>query len=287
MDSNNELENIEDFVQEIDANDSTSIDDFIKQLEAKERDLHISSEMVIQVDESDFDDTNPSNFLLSQPSLKIPKPAENIGIHSSFPPPNSYTTQTSNSFSTIDGEKIKLRERASKLEADCAQLTESLRRRQIDFDNLKNRVERERSEIFLNQISNLATQMLPVLDNLNRALEFAERHNEASSEDFHQFFEGIILVNQQLNEVLAEMGISPVSSVGEMFDPHFHEAVATEENVAFPPNTITNEFLRGYRIGNKLIRPAMVKVSVSPKPNTEKMFSETDLTAVDDIFDVE
>ena len=263
MNSNNDLENMEDFVQEIDANDSSSIDDFIKQLEAKERDLHISSEMIIQVDEADFDDTNPSGFLMTEPSLKIPKPTENVEIHNSIPPANSFSTQPANSFSTVDGEKIKLREKAAKLEADCAQLTESLRRRQTDFDNFKNRIERERSEIFLSQISNLATQMLPVLDNLNRALEFAEPHNEASSEDFHQFFQGIVLVNQQLNEVLVEMGVSPIAAVGEPFDPYFHEAVATEETDAYPPSTITNEFLRGYRIGNKLIRPAMVKVSKS------------------------
>ena len=72
-----------------------------------------------------------------------------------------------------------------------------------------------------------------------------------------------MLVNQQLNEVLAEMGVQPISSVGEHFDPHFHEAVAMEETEEFPPNTITAEFLRGYRIGDKIVRASMVKVSAS------------------------
>lgn len=276
MNPNNDIENMEDFINELDAKDAASVDDFIRQLEAKERDLHISSEMVIEIDEADFDDTNPS-FSIPKVLSEIPKPKHSAGLHTSNPPDNS--------FNTIDGEKVRLREQISKLEADCAQLTEGLRRRQTDFDNFKSRVERERNETFINQVSNLATQMLPVLDNLNRALEFAKQHNEASSEDFHQFFQGIVLVNQQLNEVLAEMGVSPVASVGEIFDPHYHEAVATEETAEYPPNMITSEFLRGYRIGEKLIRAAMVKVAVSPKSEAEKMNSDEELKLMNELFE--
>lgn len=275
MDSNNNLENMEDFVPEIDTTDSTSIDDFIKQLEAKERDLHISSEMVIEVDEPTFDDTNPSDFTAAEISAETVQTKDITAPEYSIP----------NSIASEENSQLKLQ--ISKLEVDCIGLTESLRRRQTDFDNFKNRVERERSETFTNQISNLAAQMLPVLDNLNRALEFAERHNEASSEDFHQFFQGIVLVNQQVNEVLGEMGVSPIVSIGEPFDPHFHEAVATEETDAYPPNTVTGEFLRGYRIGGKLIRAAMVKVAVPPKPEAAKMFSEEDLAAVEKFFEAE
>lgn len=278
MNPNNKTENMEDFMHEISADDSTSVDDFIKQLEAKERDLHISSEMVIEIDEAQFDDTNP-NFKITANPPQIPKPQNAAELHNSIPPTSS--------FNTVDGEKIKLREQVSKLEADCNQLTDSLRRRQTDFDNFKNRVERERSETFTNQIGNLAAQMLPVLDNMNRALEFAERGNEASSADFHEFFQGIVLVNQQLNEVLAEMGVSPVLAVGEPFDPHLHEAAATEETQVYPPNTVISEFLRGYKIGSRLIRAAMVKVAVSPKPEAEKMFSGDDLAVMDKLFEDE
>ncbi len=69
------------------------------------------------------------------------------------------------------------------------------------------------------------------------------------------------MVNQQLNEVLSDMGVQPIISVGEAFDPLFHEAVATEETDKIPPHTITAELLRGYRIGDRVIRPSMVKVS--------------------------
>jgi len=79
-----------------------------------------------------------------------------------------------------------------------------------------------------------------------------------------------VMVNQQLNEVLAEMGVLPIASIGEPFDPHFHEAVATEVSTEFPPNTVTGELLRGYRVGDRVIRAAMVKVSTAAPPAPPK-----------------
>ncbi|HEX8637797.1 MAG TPA: nucleotide exchange factor GrpE, partial [Pyrinomonadaceae bacterium] len=76
-----------------------------------------------------------------------------------------------------------------------------------------------------------------------------------------QFFQGIVLVNQHVNEVLAGMGVAPIASIGERFDPHFHEAVAVEESDVYPPQTVSAEFLRGYRLGERVIRPSMVKVT--------------------------
>ena len=105
--------------------------------------------------------------------------------------------------------------------------------------------------------------MLPVVDNLNRAMDLTANNVEEKPQDFQQFFEGIVLVSQQLNEILAEMGVQPINALGESFDPHLHEAVATEASEEFPQNTVMAELLRGYRIGDKVIRPSMVKVSTS------------------------
>ena len=82
-----------------------------------------------------------------------------------------------------------------------------------------------------------------------------------------------MLVNQQVNEVLAEMGVQPIMTKGEAFDPHFHEAVATEERDDLPHNTISGEMLRGWRIGNKVIRHSMVKVTQSA---TQKKAGKTE-----------
>ncbi|CAN5119287.1 nucleotide exchange factor GrpE [soil metagenome] len=265
MNPNQDSQNMEDFSEEIEFDDSSSIDDFIKELEEKEKDLHISSELVIEVEESSFDDTNATEFILAETlsdNKQLPKPAE---VNTSAP--NSDETNK------LKNEISSLQSQISKMEAQRVELFEMSRRRQTDFDNYKNRTERERNETFRKQLGNLAEQMLPVLDNLNRALDSAEHFSGKDLPDFQKFCDGIGLVNQQLNEVLAGMGVQPIASVGEHFDPHFHEAVATEENENFPPHTITAELLRGYRIDDKIIRPAMVKVSKSRESRVESQES--------------
>ncbi len=282
MNFNNELEKEDNLVSEIEGENSLSIEDFIKELEAKEKDLHISSDLAIEIDEADFDDTN-SEFIRSEfavEPVKMPQTAK----------PSVNNLAANNKFvAELEGEILQFKKQVVKLETERAELAETIRRRQLDFDNFKKRIERERGETFLSQISNLATQMLPVLDNLNRALDFSAHHSEGRSQDFHQFFEGIFLVNQQLNEVLAEMGVSQIASVGEHFDPYFHEAVATETSGEFPPNTVTGELLRGYRIGDKIIRAAMVKVSTSApvRPNPTNISPENNLKPSEDILETE
>lgn len=253
MNFNNELEQEDNLITEIEDDNALSIEEFIKELEAKEKDLHISSDLSIEIDEAEFDDTNSPDFIKEEFGIE-PAPIPQLEV-------NGNLVSSGQSFSERDAAELK--RQIAKLETECAELTETMRRRQLDFDNYKKRIERDRSETFINQLSNLATQMLPVLDNLNRALDFATEHSKGRSADFHQFFEGIVMVNQQLNEVLAEMGVSPIAAVGEPFDPHFHEAMATEISSNYPPNTVTGELLRGYRIGDKIIRPAMVKVSIA------------------------
>lgn len=257
MDFNNETEDNNLSVEEIDAENSLSIEDFIKELEAKEKDLHISSDLSIEIDASDFDDTNPPEFIKQEFPAK---PVKSIEVKPVMPEKPAVPEKLS---ADLEEKLSQVTSKLSKVETERSELAETIRRRQVDFDNYKKRTERERRETFVNQLSNLAKQMLPVLDNLNRALDFAITHREGRSADFHQFFEGIVLVNQQLNDVLAEMGVSPIISVGEKFDPHFHEAVATEMSENYPPNTVTGELLRGYKIGDKVIRAAMVKVSIA------------------------
>jgi len=284
MDFNNELEDKKTTVSDIEEENSLSIEDFIKELEAKEKDLQISSDLAIEIDESDFDDSNPPDFIKAEfsgepvKSLELQMPVSNPAVNDKL-------------VAEFEGKLSQLKLQVSKLETERADLAETARRRQLDFDNYRKRTERDRSDTFLNQISNLATQMLPVLDNLNRALDFAASHSEGRSQDFHQFFEGIVLVNQQLNEILAEMGVSPIASVGEYFDPHFHEAVAAEESAEFPLNMVTGELLRGYRIGDKVIRPAMVKVSIAAmaaaRPAVSGSVSEEEQNLTDDLLETE
>jgi len=248
--------NTKEISEEIEVDNTLSIDEFFKTLEAKEKDLDISSDLVIEVDEMDLGEQDISDFLQMDLSVAPNKPE------------SAFNDSTDNSIQPIDNPNLQseisnLQDQIARLEAERIELFEIARRRQNDFESYKNRTERERSDTFRNQISNLATQMLPVVDNLNRALDSSGNITDESSQDIKQFFEGIVLVSQQLNEILAEMGVQPILAVGEPFDPHFHEAVALETTDDYPSQTVMAELLRGYRLGEKVIRPSMVKVSVS------------------------
>jgi molecular chaperone GrpE len=250
-------QNSKEISEEIEFDNTLSIDEFFKQLEAKEKDLDISSDLVIEVDESDVGKQDISDFMQLDLSVAPNKP-ESAEVVSFDENPLRQT-----GLSNLQAEIANMQNQINKLESERLELFEISRRRQNDFENYKNRTERERSETFRNQLSNLAMQMLPVVDNLNRALDSTESMKQGATQDFRQFYEGIVLVSQQINEILAEMGVQPIHAVGERFDPHFHEAIATEITDEMPAQIVTSELLRGYRIGEKVIRPSMVKVSVS------------------------
>lgn len=150
---------------------------------------------------------------------------------------------------------------AARWQAERADLLDKLTRRQADFENYRKRVERERAETYSRAAGDLVAPLLPVVDNLRRALD-AEAHVQADeSREFRHFLQGVELIYKQLNGVLETLGVTPVPTVGQPFDPHVHEAVATVESDEYGPDTVTEELARGYRLGDKLIRPAMVKVA--------------------------
>ncbi len=158
-------------------------------------------------------------------------------------------------------ELLATRAELKRVEAERQDLLDKLSRRSADFDNFRKRTERERSETYSRALAEVVRRLLPVLDNLQRALD-AERLVEVKeSEEFRHFLQGVELINRQLGGVLESLGVEAVPTVGELFDPHVHEAVATEETDEFEPDTVTQEMQRGYRLGDKLLRPAMVKVA--------------------------
>ena len=158
-------------------------------------------------------------------------------------------------------ELVATRAELKRVEAEHAEMRDRLARRQADFENYRKRMDRERSETYNRVVIDIAGKLLPVLDNLKRALE-AEASVEASeSDEFRHFLSGVDLIYKQLNGVLEVLGVTPIASVGERFNPHIHEAVVTEETDEFEPDTVMQEIVSGYRLGDKLIRPALVKVA--------------------------
>ena len=255
----------EDPIEEIDV-DSTSVDDFIKELEEKEKDLDISSDLVIEIGESEVEHDNIHDSFVA--NISIDNEMLEKSLTGELPPlPVQQVVKPKPSNKTS--------KEVSKLTKDIVDLKDTLIRRQRDFDNYRNRTERVRTDTFRNVVSNVAAQMLPVMDNLNRALDaFSSVDSDEDSHDMKTFHEGIILVNQQLNEVLSSMGVKPISAIGEPFDPNYHEAVASEETDDMPPETVIEEILKGYRIDDKIIRPSMVKVSAS-KLSTDSQTQNT------------
>ena len=250
---------------ELDMDTSPSVDDFIKELEAKEKDLHITADLTIELSDPDFDEV--PEFIqedLDREEKRRPNQVQNA--------PGLKTRVYE-----LEQELAALKEKNAMLRADRNDIQEKSDRRLKDFESYKYRMDRERRGAFIDQISNLASQMLPVLDNLDRALVAIEKSESERSAEFQQFYEGIILVNQQVNEVFSEMGVQPITTIGEPFDPNFHEAVATEERDDMPHNTVSEELLRGYRIGNRVIRHSMVKVTTNPSAakKTEPKAAET------------
>ena len=158
-------------------------------------------------------------------------------------------------------ELIASRAELRRLEAALAETRDAVARRQADFENYRKRIERERGESHRRIVADVARKLLPVVDNLSRALD-AERTVEAEeSKEFRHFLHGVDLISKQLNDVLESLGIQPIPAVGQPFDPHVHEAVVTEPSDEYEPDTVIEEITRGYRIGDRLLRPAMVKVA--------------------------
>src|SRR5438552_309129 len=159
-------------------------------------------------------------------------------------------------------ELVATRAELKRIEAENSDLRDRMARRQADFENYRKRTERERAETFNRVVADIAAKLLPVLDNLKRALD-AEASVEASeSDEFRHFLSGVDLIYKQLNGVLEALGVKPITSVGEKFNPHVHEAVVTEPTDEYEPDTVVQEIVTGYKLGDKLIRPALVKVAV-------------------------
>jgi molecular chaperone GrpE len=159
-------------------------------------------------------------------------------------------------------ELVATRAELKRLEGEVKELRDSVARRQADFENYRKRVDRERAETYNRVVADVAAKLLPVLDNLKRALETEASIEASESDEFRHFLSGVDLIYKQLAGVLDALGVKPVVAEGEQFDPHLHEAVVTEPTDDYEPDTVIQEIVRGFRMGDKLIRPALVKVAV-------------------------
>jgi molecular chaperone GrpE len=127
-------------------------------------------------------------------------------------------------------------------------------RLQADFDNFRRRTKQEKEEISVVVVQRLIGELLPVVDNMERAL--ASDHGDGAA-----LKAGIEMVYKQLMDTLAKNGMEVIKAAGEKFDPNFHQAVMREQSADAEEDTILDELQRGYLVGGKVIRPSMVKVA--------------------------
>lgn len=123
-----------------------------------------------------------------------------------------------------------------------------------EFDNFKKRTAKEREDLYAMAVCDTVEKLLPVKDNLERAVMAAEESEGTLAE-------GVKMIVKQLDDVLAELGVEPIKTVGETFDPELHNAVMHEENPDLGENVIVDELMRGYTCKGKVVRYAMVKVA--------------------------
>lgn len=157
---------------------------------------------------------------------------------------------------TPEGQLAALAAERDRLAAEKADLHDRLLRARAEFDNARRRTERERSEFLQFAAMDLVRQILPVLDDFERALKVETADRE--------YAKGVELIYQRLFDTVRKMGLEPIDTEGRRFDPNLHQAVERVETAEVEDQAILGEFQRGYNFRGKLLRPAMVKVAVKP-----------------------
>lgn len=145
--------------------------------------------------------------------------------------------------------------KSTKEEQNMEEYIEQLQRLQAEFINYRNRIEKEKKELIENANEKLILNLLDVIDNFDRALKSIKDKDTKK---------GIEMIYKQLNTVLKNQGLTPINSIGQKFNPYEHEAVLKEESKQ-EENVIIEEFQKGYKLKDKIIRPSKVKISGGKK----------------------
>ena|SRR2546423_10068196 len=156
-----------------------------------------------------------------------------------------------------------LEARVAELESALAEARDRHLRLAADFDNYKKRARQDQLETMQHASADLIGRLLPVLDDLRNVLE----HRPAGIDE--SWAKGLELSVRKLEEALGTHGLQPIDAVGERFDPKVHEAVGHEESSEHPEDTVVSELRRGYRIRDRVVRPALVKVARPPALSTD------------------
>jgi molecular chaperone GrpE len=147
----------------------------------------------------------------------------------------------------------------AELESALAETKDRYLRSAADFENFKKRARQQQLDTIQHASADLIARLLPALDDLHKALD----HKPAGVDE--SWVKGLELSVRKLEEALGAHGLEPIESVGVPFDPKLHEAIGYEESTEHPEDTVTSELRRGYRIRDRVVRPALVKLARQPE----------------------
>jgi molecular chaperone GrpE len=170
-------------------------------------------------------------------------------------------TQVEQAAAPAEAEVPASRNELEQLKGERDQLLDRLARLQAEFENARKRAERERIEFRDYATGNVVEQFLPVVDNFELALK--------SGGTAEQLRHGVELIVKQMEEVLRGLQVNPIPTVGEQFDPRLHEALGSVERDDLPDQHVAEEIRRGYKLRERMLRPAMVRVAHNPKQIAE------------------
>ena len=159
---------------------------------------------------------------------------------------------------TSDKKDESKNEEYSKLKADYDKLNQQYVRLAADFDNFRKRQEQERENLIKYGTESALKKMIEVLDNFERGQKALE-----NVDDCEKVKESFNLVHKQVHEALSKLGLEEIKAVGEEFDPNFHEAAMQTPTSEHPEHTVINELQKGYKLGDKVLRPTLVNVATA------------------------
>ncbi len=160
--------------------------------------------------------------------------------------------ETKDSKAKLKAKAAEAEERAAKAEAELAELNDKYLRLAAEYDNFRRRSTKEKESLYTDCFAEAIAAFLPVIDNAERAADYANDDSELAK--------GVQMLNKQLKDVLEKMKVEEIVSDGEQFDPNLHNAIMHEEDDESPENTVSQTLQKGYKIGDKVIRHALVKV---------------------------
>jgi len=179
-----------------------------------------------------------------------------LDLEHELPPADGDDNQSGSAAGGATSQETSALGELQKLKAERDTLLDRLARAQAEFENARRRAAKEQQDFREYAAADAIKALLPVIDSFERALQMKS--------DLGDFRSGVELIYKQLQDALAKLGVQPISAKGEPFNPHVHEAIEMVETSDAPDHQVIEELQRGYKMKDRLLRPAMVKVAKNP-----------------------